>query len=109
MRLTGQSVSPGDVYIGVQCLVVLLEKKMAIPGLPGGLVIYQGHLFPLKGHMDVYTTSLCFSTARFASKPGGVVVLLDEAPDCVHLLFGCLPTFERMGCPEFQAGYVGFD
>ena len=22
---------------------------MAIPGLPGGLVIYQGHLFPLKG------------------------------------------------------------
>ena len=24
---------------------------MAIPGLPGGLIIYQGHLFPLKGHL----------------------------------------------------------
>ena len=21
------------------------------PGLPGGLIIYQGHLFPLKGHL----------------------------------------------------------
>ena len=24
---------------------------MAIPGLPGGLIIYQGHLFPLKEHL----------------------------------------------------------
>ena len=32
-------------------LVVLLDKSMAIPGLPGGLIIYQGHLFPLNGHL----------------------------------------------------------
>ena len=24
---------------------------MAIPGLPGSLIIYQGHLFALKGHL----------------------------------------------------------
>ena len=24
---------------------------MAIPGLPGGLIIYQGHLFTLNGHL----------------------------------------------------------
>ena len=24
---------------------------MAIPGLPGGFIIYQGHLFPLNGHL----------------------------------------------------------
>ena len=27
------------------------RKMMAIPGLPGGLIIYQGHLFPLKGRL----------------------------------------------------------
>ena len=32
-------------------LVVLLDKSMAIPGLPGSLIIYQGHLFPLKGYL----------------------------------------------------------
>ena len=26
---------------------------MAIPGLPGGVIIYQGHLFPLKGHLCI--------------------------------------------------------
>ena len=31
-------------------LIVLLEKIDG-PGLPGGLLIYQGHLFPLKGHL----------------------------------------------------------
>ena len=29
-------------------MVILVEKKMAIPGVPGGLIIYQGHLFTLK-------------------------------------------------------------
>ena len=24
---------------------------MAIPGLPGDLIIYQGHVFALKGHL----------------------------------------------------------
>ena len=28
-------------------------RNMAIPGLPGGLIIYQGHPFPLKGHMGI--------------------------------------------------------
>ena len=30
--------------------LVLVEKYRAIPGLPGGLIIYQGHLFALNGH-----------------------------------------------------------
>ena len=30
----------------------LVEKSRAIPGLPGGLIIYQGtHVFPPKGHL----------------------------------------------------------
>ena len=34
--------------------VVLVEKNsLAIPGLPGGLIIYQGHLFAPKGHLWV--------------------------------------------------------
>ena len=31
--------------------LVVLVKKIDGPGLPGGLIIYQGHLFPLKGHL----------------------------------------------------------
>ena len=30
-------------------MVVLLEQWMAIPGLPGGLLIYQGYRFAPKG------------------------------------------------------------
>ena len=26
-------------------------RKVDGPGLPGGLIIYQGHLLPLKGHL----------------------------------------------------------
>ena len=34
-------------------LVILLSSagKIDGTGLPGGLIIYQGHLFPLKGHL----------------------------------------------------------
>ena len=31
-------------------MVVLVEEEIAIPGLPGGLII-QGHLFAQKGHL----------------------------------------------------------
>ena len=34
------------LFIGVSFLG---EKSMAIPGFPGGLIVYQGHLFALKG------------------------------------------------------------
>ena len=37
---------------------------MAIPGLPGGLIIYQGHLFPLKGHPWAELVLLDQVTAR---------------------------------------------
>ena len=35
----------------VSFLVVLGKNRMAIPGLPGGFIIYQGHLFALKGDL----------------------------------------------------------
>ena len=31
--------------------VDLVEKQRAIPGLPGGSINYQGHLFSQKGHL----------------------------------------------------------
>ena len=37
-------------YIGV-LLVDLVEKYRAIPGLPGGSINYQGHLFSQTGHV----------------------------------------------------------
>ena len=43
---------------------------MAIPVLPGGLIIYQGHLFALTGH-------LCFGLSGGAVEPkaaGGTAV-----------------------------------
>ena len=30
------------------------------PGLPAGLIIYQGHLFPLKGHLCLSPRNHCF-------------------------------------------------
>ena len=36
-----------DVLFGCFC------RKKDGPGLPGGLIIYQGYLFTLKGHMPV--------------------------------------------------------
>ena len=41
--------------------------KIDGPGLPGGLIIYQGHLFPLKGHLCVYVFPH-FSTYSFARR-----------------------------------------
>ena len=31
-------------------------RKIDGPGLSGSLIIYQGHLFPLKGHLCVCVT-----------------------------------------------------
>ena len=36
-------------HIGV--LFGCFARKIDGPGLPGGLIIYQGHLFPVKGHL----------------------------------------------------------
>ena len=33
------------------------NRWVSIPGLPGGLIIYQGHLFPLKGHLCAWVLS----------------------------------------------------
>ena len=43
----------GRVFLSAECIgvifVVLVENYG--PGLPGGLIVYQGHLFALKGHL----------------------------------------------------------
>ena len=44
---------PAPAGAQVSLLVVLLGKERAIPGLLGGSVICQGHLYPLKGHLWV--------------------------------------------------------
>ena len=41
--------APLFVCIGV--LFSCFGRKIGGPGLPGGLIIYQGHLVPLKGHL----------------------------------------------------------
>ena len=54
LQLTsGQQNHPASLQAspGASFLFVLQEKRMVIPGLPGGLIIYQGHLFPLEGHL----------------------------------------------------------
>ena len=38
--------NPGPIGVLFGCF----GRKIDGPGLPGGLIIYQGHLFPLKGH-----------------------------------------------------------
>ena len=48
-RLFGVALKGTNRTIGV--LVGCFGRKIDGPGLPGGLIIYQGHLFPLKGHL----------------------------------------------------------
>ena len=36
---------------GLGVLFGCFGRKIDGPALPGGLIIYQGHLFPLKGHL----------------------------------------------------------
>ena len=45
----------GQLTISVAPIGVLFgcfARKIDGPGLPGGLIIYQGHLLPLKGHLE---------------------------------------------------------
>ena len=37
--------------LGIGVLVGCFIRKIGGPGLPGDLLIYQGHLLPLKGHL----------------------------------------------------------
>ena len=37
-----------------RCPFWLFGRKIDGPGLPGGLFIYQGHLFALKGHLCIF-------------------------------------------------------
>ena len=41
------SLTAGTIGVLFGCVA----RKIDGPGLPGGLIIYQGHLFPLKGHL----------------------------------------------------------
>ena len=43
----GKKIRAGSIGVLFGCLA----RKLDGPGLPGGLIIYQGHLFPLKGHL----------------------------------------------------------
>ena len=45
------STNLGGSIIGVLFGCFGRTKLMAIPGLPGGLIIYQDHLFAPKGHL----------------------------------------------------------
>ena len=53
----GVGVGAAPLTLGFRAIGVLFgcfARKIDIidgPGLPGGLIIYQGHLFPLKGHL----------------------------------------------------------
>ena len=38
-----------------------LGRKIDVPGLPGGFIIYQGHLFPLKGHLWQRHIAVCWA------------------------------------------------
>ena len=69
---------------------------MVIPGLPGGLTIYQGHLFPLKGHLCSCCQKVwppkCRCSSRYAN-----LVLKNSGKESAAILFAVwlkgFPTF----------------
>ena len=54
MAAFGITVTFADIGVLFGCV----GRKIDGPGLPGALIIYQGHLFPLKGHLwlQIYWT-----------------------------------------------------
>ena len=44
-------MSPMFRFRTIGVLFGCFARKIDGPGLPGGVIIYQGHLFPLKGHL----------------------------------------------------------
>ena len=46
----GNGTRSRSFSFGIGVLLGCFGRKIDGPGLPGGLIIYQGHLFPLKGH-----------------------------------------------------------
>ena len=52
----------------ISVLFGCFTRKIDGTGLPGGLIIYQGHSFPLKGHLwsqrDSHAPKTCFALLR---------------------------------------------
>ena len=44
-------------FVSIGVLVGCFGRKVDEPGLPGGLIIYQGHLLPPKGHLCLWVIS----------------------------------------------------
>ena len=65
-------------------LVVWVENSMGFPGLPGGLIIDQGHLFPLKGRNSraqiASLPELMDLSHSLGVEPWNSLVAIQEAP-----------------------------
>ena len=52
-------------YMSIGVLLGCFGGKIDGPGLPGGLVFYQGHLFALNGHLCTCQCFCSFVAGRF--------------------------------------------
>ena len=77
---------------------------MAIPGLPGGLIIYQGHLCAQKGHLCLH---VCFSCALYPGKHGDTA--LGEIEVMNELTNGMADAGRSAGGFECGLGGLGRD